>query len=73
MEQEKYWRADTTINPSVNNLIRSISSNADLVLVNLPRARQEATTASRLLLSLDVIGDHLPRLIAFRAPIKITF
>ncbi|VDM50537.1 unnamed protein product [Toxocara canis] len=55
------------MSPTLNNLIRTRSANADLVLVNLPRANMEAS-ASRLLLSLDMIGDHLPRMVAFRPP-----
>uniref|UniRef100_A0A0M3I6M3 SLC12 domain-containing protein n=2 Tax=Ascaris TaxID=6251 RepID=A0A0M3I6M3_ASCLU len=60
---------DTTISPTLNNIIRVNSANADLILVNLPRARME-TSASRLLISLEMISDHLPRMIAFRPPIR---
>ncbi|VDN25982.1 unnamed protein product [Gongylonema pulchrum] len=50
---------------ALNNLIRGESSNADLVLVNLPQHRGDMP-ASRLLQSLDAITERLARVVVFR-------
>ncbi|KAM3717894.1 Solute carrier family 12 member [Dirofilaria immitis] len=54
----------------LNSLIRKESTNADLIMINLPRPRGDMP-ASRLLQILDTVTEQLTRVVIFRPPINI--